>query len=146
MEVCLGMDEELLESLWVRIKGRAGTTDILGVCYRLPDQEDNVDGALYRQIRASSHSEALVLMGDFSYPICWRGNTAGQEQSRRFLECTDDNFLLQRIEQPTRTGAMLDLVLTSKEKVEGNVKLNDSIGFSDCKMVNFEILRAVRTE
>ncbi|GAB0182364.1 cAMP-dependent protein kinase inhibitor alpha [Grus japonensis] len=25
MELCLGMDEELTESLWVRIKGRAGT-------------------------------------------------------------------------------------------------------------------------
>jgi len=28
MELCLGMDEELTESSWVRIKGRAGTGDI----------------------------------------------------------------------------------------------------------------------
>ena len=29
------------ESLWVRIKGRAGTSGItVGVCYRPPDQED----------------------------------------------------------------------------------------------------------
>ncbi|GAB0175694.1 hypothetical protein GRJ2_000034600 [Grus japonensis] len=41
MELHLGMDEELTESLWVRIKGRAGAGDIIaGVCYRPPDQGD----------------------------------------------------------------------------------------------------------
>ena len=41
MERCLGMYEELTKSLWDRIKGRAGTGDIIvGVCYRPPDQED----------------------------------------------------------------------------------------------------------
>ncbi|GAB0210292.1 cAMP-dependent protein kinase inhibitor alpha [Grus japonensis] len=38
-----------------------------------------------------------------------RDNTAGHKQSRRFLECIDDNVLLQAIEEPTRRGAMLDL-------------------------------------
>ncbi|GAB0208910.1 hypothetical protein GRJ2_003356700 [Grus japonensis] len=55
MELHLGMDEELTESLWVRIKGRTGAGDIIvGVCYRPPDQEDRVDEALYRQIGAAS--------------------------------------------------------------------------------------------
>ncbi|GAB0190981.1 hypothetical protein GRJ2_001563400 [Grus japonensis] len=41
MELCLGMGEEPPESLWVSIKGRAGTGDtIVGVCYRPPNQED----------------------------------------------------------------------------------------------------------
>ena len=41
MEFHLGMDEEPTERLWVRIKGRAGTGDIIvGVCYRPPSQED----------------------------------------------------------------------------------------------------------
>jgi len=39
MQLCLGMDEELTESLWVRIKGRTGTGDIVvRVCYRSPNQ------------------------------------------------------------------------------------------------------------
>ena len=47
MELHLAMDEELTQSLWVRIKGRAGTGDIIeGVCYRPPKQEDQVDEAL----------------------------------------------------------------------------------------------------
>jgi len=39
MELLLGMVEEPTESLQVRIKGRAGTGDIIvGICYRPPDQ------------------------------------------------------------------------------------------------------------
>jgi len=84
-------------------------------------------------------------MGDFSHPdICWRDNTAGHRQARRFLECTDDHFLLQVIEEPMTRGAMLDLVLTNKEGLVGNVKVKGRLGCSDHKMVHFKILRAVR--
>lgn len=39
----MGMDKELTERLWVRIKGTVATGDIIvGVCYRPPDQEDQV--------------------------------------------------------------------------------------------------------
>ncbi|GAB0208476.1 hypothetical protein GRJ2_003313300 [Grus japonensis] len=81
-------------------------------------------------------------MGDFNHPdICWRGNTAGHKQSRKFLECIDDNFLLQVTEEPTRRGAMLDLVLTNKEGLVGDVKLKGSLG---CRDHEFKILRAAR--
>ena len=39
---------------------------------------------------------------------------------------------------------MLDLVLTNKEGLVGNVKLKGSLGCSDHDMVNFKILRTVR--
>ncbi|GAB0176173.1 calcium-independent phospholipase A2-gamma [Grus japonensis] len=146
MELHLGMDEEPTESLWVRIKGRAGAGDIIaGVCYRPPDQGDRADEALYRQTGAASCSQALVLMGDFNHPdICWRDNAAEHKQSRKFLECVDDNFLLQVIEELMRRGAMLDLILTNKEGLVGDVKLKGSLGCSDHEMVEFRILRAAR--
>ncbi|GAB0208502.1 hypothetical protein GRJ2_003315900 [Grus japonensis] len=146
MELHLGMEEEPTKSLWVRIKGSTGAGDIIvGVCYRPPDQGDRADEALYRQIGAASHSQALVLMGDFNHPdICWRGNTAEHKQSRKFLECVDDNFLLRVIEEPTRRGAMLDLVLTNKDGLVGDVKLKGSLGCSDHEMVELKILRAAR--
>ncbi|GAB0203861.1 thrombospondin-4 [Grus japonensis] len=146
MELHLGMDEDPTESLWVRIKGSAGAGDIIaGVCYRPPDQGDRADEALYRQIGAASRSQALVLMGDLNHPdICWRDNAAERKQSRKFLECVDDNFLLQVIEEPTKRGAMLDLILTNKEGLVGDVKLKGSLGCSDHEMVEFKILRAAR--
>ncbi|GAB0175888.1 hypothetical protein GRJ2_000054000 [Grus japonensis] len=39
---------------------------------------------------------------------------------------------------------MLDLVLTKKEGLVGNVKLKGSLGCSDHEMVEFKILRAAR--
>ncbi|PKU40674.1 glycerol kinase [Limosa lapponica baueri] len=84
-------------------------------------------------------------MGDFSHPsICWRDNTAGHKQFRRFLECIDDIFLLQVTEESTRRGAMLDLALTSQEGLVGNVKLKGSLGCSGHELVEFKILRTAR--
>ncbi|GAB0179532.1 hypothetical protein GRJ2_000418500 [Grus japonensis] len=84
-------------------------------------------------------------MGNFNHPdVCWRDNAAGHKQSRKFLECIDDNFLLQVTEEPRRRGAMLDLVLTNKEGLVGDVKLKGSLGSSDDETVEFRILRAAR--
>jgi len=43
-----------------------------------------------------------------------------------------------------RRGAMLDLVLTNKEGLVGNVKLKSSLGCSGHEVVEFKILRAAR--
>jgi len=63
-ELCLGADEEGVESLWVRIKGQPHMGDItVGVYYRPPDQEEEVDEAFHRQLQAASQSQALVSHG-----------------------------------------------------------------------------------
>ena len=68
IELCLGADEGV-ESLWVRIKGQPHMGDVIvGVYYRPPDQEEEVDEAFYRQLQAASQSQAQVLMGDFNHP------------------------------------------------------------------------------
>jgi len=104
-----------------------------------------VNEALYRQIGAASQSQTVVLMGDFNLPdICWWDNTARHKQSKRFLDCLDDNFLLQLTEERMRRGAMLDLVLTNKEALLRNVKLKGSLGYSDHEITEFKILKAVR--
>ena len=55
-------------------------------------------------------------MGDFNHPdISWEDHTARHAQSRRFLQSIDENFLMQVVEEPTRKGALLDLVLMDKE-------------------------------
>jgi len=42
--------------------------------------------------------QVLVQLGDFHHPdICWKDNTAGHKQYRRFLKCIHE-FLLQVIE------------------------------------------------
>lgn len=65
IEYCPGTDEEQVESLWVRSKGQAGMGDtVVGVYYRPPNQDKEVDDALYRQLIATSQLKALVIMGE----------------------------------------------------------------------------------
>jgi len=81
-------------------------------------------------------------MGGFNHPdISWEDHTARQVQSRRFLQSIDDNFLMQVVEEPTRKGALLDLVLTNKEGLVEDVKVGGRLSCSDHEMVEFRILR-----
>jgi len=74
--------------------------------------------------------------------ICWRGNTAGHQKLKRFLECVHDNFLFQAVQEPMRRGAILDLVLTSEKRLVSNLKLKGNLGCRDHEMKEFKILMA----
>ncbi|KAK4818026.1 hypothetical protein QYF61_004150 [Mycteria americana] len=81
-------------------------------------------------------------MGDFNHPdICWKSSTASCRQSRRLLECTEDNFLSKLIDSPTRGGAMLDLMVTNASELISDVKIGGSLGCSDHALVEFTVLR-----
>ncbi|GAB0179838.1 cAMP-dependent protein kinase inhibitor alpha [Grus japonensis] len=85
---------------------------MVGLCYRPPNQDEEVDEIFCKQLGEVSQLLAFVLMGDFNLPdICWKYNTAERKQSRRFLECVeDDSFLTELVSEPTREGALLDLL------------------------------------
>lgn len=68
---------------------------MIGICYQPPNQGDEAYETLLWLFKEFSAQQNLVLMGDFNYPdICWKNNTAVQKLSIRFLECTEDCFLL----------------------------------------------------
>jgi len=68
IELCPGADEQV-ESLRVRIKAQLRMGDVIvGVYYRQPDQEEEVDETFYKQLKPVSQSQALVLVEDFKHP------------------------------------------------------------------------------
>ncbi|TRZ14270.1 hypothetical protein HGM15179_012835 [Zosterops borbonicus] len=135
------------ECLWVRIKGRANKADIvLGVCYRPPIQEEEVGNLFYKQLETVSGSSALVLVGNFNLPaICWELNTAEKRQSRKFLECMDDNFLSQLVGEPIRGETMLDLLFTNRDGLLENVVVGGRLGQSDHEIIEFSIIGDIRS-
>ena len=57
MSSAWGVDEERVKSLWIRTKGQPHTGDnFVGVYYRPPDQEEEVDEAFYKQMKPASES------------------------------------------------------------------------------------------
>jgi len=65
--------------------------------------------------------------------LSWRSNTTSCRQSRRLLECTEDNFLSQLIDSPTRGNAILDLLLTNVNELIGNIRIGGCLGCSEEK-------------
>ncbi|PKU32580.1 nedd4-binding protein 2-like 2 [Limosa lapponica baueri] len=101
-----------------------------------------IKGDFRALLQEASCSKALVLLGDFNYPnICWKSNTASCRQSRRFLECLDNNFLGQEIDSPTQGFAILDLIVTNASELIRDVKIGGSLGCSDHALVEFTVLR-----
>ncbi|KAF4796229.1 hypothetical protein TURU_086123 [Turdus rufiventris] len=130
-----------VECLWVRIKGKVNKVDILlGVCYCPPNQEEEMDNLFYKQLTNGSGSPTLVIVGDFNLPdICWELNTAEKRQSRKFLECVEDNFLLCLVSEPTRGWTMLDLLFANRDGLLGNVVVGSHLGHSDHEIIEFSI-------
>ncbi|GAB0183898.1 hypothetical protein GRJ2_000855100 [Grus japonensis] len=85
--------------------------------------------------------------GDFNLPdACWKYNTAERKQSRRFLECVEDNVLTQLGSEPTRDDAPLDLLFANRGALVGDVMVGGHLGHGDHEMIEFSILGEVRSE
>ena len=56
-----------------------------------------------------------------------------------FLLCTDDTFLMQMVDEPTRREALLDFILTNKEGPVEVMKVDGSLGCSDREVVELRI-------
>ena len=103
-----------------------------------------MDEIFYSHLGEISQYLAPVLMGDFNFPdICWKYNTAERDQSRRFLECVGDNFLTQLVREPTREGALLDLLFVNRGLVD-DVAVRGRLGHRDHEIIEFSILREAR--
>ena len=114
------------------MRRKANKADILlGVYYRSCNQAEEVDEVFYKRIAEVLQLLALVLVGDFNLlDICWKYNTAERKQSRKFLECVEDNFLTQLVSECTRGGALLDLLFTNREELVGDVMERGHLGLS----------------
>ena len=55
-----------------------------------------------------------------------------------------DSFLTQLVREPTRGGALLDLLFTNREGLAGDVKAGDCLEQSDHEIVEFSIVGDVR--
>ena len=85
-ELCLGMAEQPGQRKWP-------TEEPSKVCSWLPDQEEQVEGALYTHMGASWCQALVCILGLFHSSVCCRDSTEGHMLSWRSLESTDGSFL-----------------------------------------------------
>ena len=94
------------------------------------------------QLQEASPSKSLILMGVFNHPdVYLERNTVGCKQSRRLLEYTEDNFLVQVLDISTRGEALLHLVLTSTREITEEVKTGNILICNSHTLTEFLIAR-----
>lgn len=94
------------------------------------------------QLQEVSLSQALIVMEDFNCPYnFWQDNMVNCKASRRLLESTDDNLLVQVLDRLIRGEVLLDLVLTNAEEIIKDIKIGCSLGCSEHALVEFVISR-----
>ncbi|KAF4798244.1 hypothetical protein TURU_066090 [Turdus rufiventris] len=77
-----------------------------------------------KQLKVVSQLLALFLMQDFNLPhVCWKLNTAERKQSRKFLECAEENF-------PTRLLLLLEVLYAWKSGKTGAMLMVSGLGLT----------------
>ena len=77
-------------------------------------------------------------MSDFNCGhVQWKESAGCNHHQFPFL--TQDCFLTQHVLEPTRKGNVLDLILSSQNELDDNVKVHEPLGSSDHSQIHFNI-------
>ena len=139
------------EQLWLRLPLAGSDHLLLGCVYRSPSGAGDLDTTnlihLLEHIADSGYSH-LLLTGDFNMPqINWElGCSTAPEghYSHQFLNCTQDLFLHQHIQEPTRyrqgeRSHILDLVFTNEAGMVQNIQYCPGLASSDHVVLRFDL-------
>ena len=123
-------DDNISESLWVKLLDSNKREIYIGVCYRSPTASKEEIDSLFSCITNYSKYSTLI-MGDFNYnDIEWEDLDSGRE-GLEFVNLVNDCFLTQHVKQPTRGANILDLVLTTEANMVDEIAIDSPLANSD---------------
>lgn len=135
------------EAIWCRIKTKDAHL-IIATCYNSPSSTNEQEEALHKNIRealAANSTVDVFITGDFNHrTIDWNTLNA-QAEGRKFLELTQECFLTQHVDRPTRGVNILDLVLSNNHDAVENLRVVEPLSTSDHNIVLFDIVSSVKT-
>ena len=134
-------DTELnyIENIWIKISHTKIVT-IIGLYYNSPRSSQEEREVMYNQINEMCRrNHRVVVCGDFNFPAIDWEHLKSDAQGKKFLECVQNNFLVQHVKSATRDDNILDLVLGNQEVSIENVSINCPIGGSDHNTILFTI-------
>ncbi|CAM4673819.1 unnamed protein product [Lepidochelys kempii] len=133
------------EPIWAKITlgkktTRAPPVIVLGVCYRPPGSNLDMDRALFNVFNEVNTNGNCVIMADFNFPERdWRTSASNNNRAQIFLDVTADGFLHQVVAEATRGDAILDLFLVSSEDLIEEMVVGDNLGSSDHELIQFKL-------
>ena len=82
--------------------------------------------------------EKLLIIGDFNFADLKWGKTELLDYSHLFVQCINDNFIVQCVEDCTGSKNVLDLILTSEENMVENLSVGEHFGTSDHQIIRWD--------
>ena len=125
-----GSMEQRVKSIWVEVRNSKEKKSLIGLVYRLPNNDIMVGRAINKEITNACKNGTTIIMGDFNLHIDW-SNQVGHG--------IRDSFLEQYVMELTREQAILDLVLCNETGIINDLSVRDPLRRSDHSMVEFKI-------
>ncbi|XP_062920044.1 uncharacterized protein LOC134354760 isoform X1 [Mobula hypostoma] len=128
------------ESLWVELRNRKGMATLMGLYYRPPNSQRELEEQICREIADNCRKQKVVVVGDFNFPhVDWDSHTVRGLDGLEFVKCVQESFLNQYIEVPTRGDAILDLLLGNELGQVMEVWVGEHFGSSDHNTISFNL-------
>ncbi|MEE6510625.1 hypothetical protein FKM82_030646 [Ascaphus truei] len=111
-------NDENVETLWIEISsgGKSIKKMFVGICYKPPNIWEIEEAKILLQMENASKLGHVCIMGDLD----WGNEISITTKVNRFLGVLKDNYMTEIIEEPTRRGAILDLVISNNVEVITN--------------------------
>ncbi|CAM4539487.1 unnamed protein product [Lepidochelys kempii] len=138
-----------IESVWAESTLGKKTTRfspgiVLGVGYRPPGSNLDMDRDLFTVFNEVNTNGHCMIMGDFNFPdIDWRTSASNNNRAQIFLDAIADGFLHQVVAELARGDAILDLDLVSSEDLIEEMVVGDNLGSSDHELIQFKLNRRI---
>jgi hypothetical protein len=137
------------ESLWITLNQKNSKKFFIGLFYRPPRQDINIDNSIFDELRSISKDREVLIIGDFNAPnVDWslmQASSSDQSFDQKLLDFTLDEFLFQQVNFDTRyregqRPSCLDLIFTKDEEMIADLKPLPAIGLSDHYVLCWECI------
>ena len=145
-------DMEASDTMWCQVKLNNNDVLLISVCYRSTSSSSLNNHNMFDQLKASMKVRGithLLIMGDFNFPeidwINYNVSTGPSSDPHIFFDLTQDLFLFQHVEKPTRhregqRSSLLDLVFTNDDMFIDEVDHFPGLGKSDHDVLCFTMV------
>ena len=107
----------------------------MGICFRLEVVKPRMLEKICKSINTTDN-ENIMLLGDYNFRnINWEDNSTKRNIDQEFVDTTQDNFLAQIMDSPTRGDNILDLAFTNDPASISHCETLPTLGSSDHKII-----------
>src|SRR5579872_4976179 len=111
------------------------------LCYRPPNSTVDNDAGLFNLFeQACKDCNECVIIGDFNFRELKWDYSETLLDDHPLINCINDNFMYQQVNEPSRNDNFLDLIFSSDDNIIADVVAREPLGTSDHNIIEFKLV------